>query len=613
MSEEKDSKPQTIAEEAGLPDNWVPVPVEDTKPLVPGANSGGAPVQGPQGFKSTSDMPPYFSGSINPDMAHDSDYVRSQIASPAVPTVPLMPIAPSGKPQHNAAITSIVKSTVTTVPDVDPFLHFVAAWQSFISYAINDVVTWNGSVYTAITTSVGLRPDQNPSAWTILGENFNFRGRWTAGSSVKQFWANSNAANSKQVVMQTGQTQNINNQNYTFQNIQPGSAIIIFVKQLSTNATAATVTDTLGNTYTLMTQSPTENSVFWTAMYVAFNSPGGADTITVTFNGSFVSGNIYMAFMLEVAGLMSTDATANVGGFAFSGALPSLTLSTSTIGEFTVNGFGGNNTTSSPPTGYSSAQATFGSTDSELGIAWRTELAAGNSTIQWSGSFSSFGVMGSCAASFFLTPNYFPFDVVGYHGSIWVCIKATSSAPSAGSSFWALLGPGTGFVSSQSGNYTAVANDAGYLLSFNSSSAVTLTLPNPAPAPPAGASETGWFILVENIGTGTLTISNNTLTIDGVAGNLTLGQNQGVMIFADPTGNYETFHGVNSLAMPNIFTVTAPNGSGQVTVGLATESANTLFSGPTCGTASTPAFREFDTGPTFQCSSRSNTTFQWLV
>jgi hypothetical protein len=84
-------------------------------------------------------------------------------------------------------------------------------------------------------------------------------------------------------------------------------------------------------------------------------------------------------------------------------------------------------------------------------------------------------------------------------------------------------------------SYMADVNDSGMLLSFNSSTAVTLTLPATPP-------NFRWCIAVENIGAGALTVNRNGLTIDGAAANFTLTQTQGSWIFTDGS-NYLTERG----------------------------------------------------------------------
>lgn len=94
-----------------------------------------------------------------------------------------------------------------------------------------------------------------------------------------------------------------------------------------------------------------------------------------------------------------------------------------------------------------------------------------------------------------------------------------------------------GGVSGKTANYTAVVGDHGTLLTFNSSSAVTLTLPN------ANTLQSNFFAAIENRGSGTLTITPTTSTLDG-ASSLAVIQNQGCIVFGDGT-NYFTMRGIS--------------------------------------------------------------------
>lgn len=85
-------------------------------------------------------------------------------------------------------------------------------------------------------------------------------------------------------------------------------------------------------------------------------------------------------------------------------------------------------------------------------------------------------------------------------------------------------------------SYAAVASDSGQPLVFNSATPVTLTLP-------ASVVSADWFIVVQNIGAGTLTVARNGRTIDGASSDLALAQNQGVVIFTEGA-NYFTERGV---------------------------------------------------------------------
>jgi hypothetical protein len=212
-----------------------------------------------------------------------------------------------------------------------------------------------------------------------------------------------------------------------------------------------------------------------------------------------------------------------------------------------------------------------------------------SSGLQLSSGAIGFEIPGSVQS---ITP-FLPFDVVEFRGSVFVCLSETSGDAFTAPTKWGLLGPATGFVQSKSGNYTAVRGDEGNLLSFSSSSAVTLTLPNPIPAHPQviGMTDSGWWIPVQNIGTGVLTISPNGLLIDGLPASITLGQNQGVAIFTDGS-NYFTFHGVNRITVPAFLTASAPDSSGNITIGLSTQSAGTALMGPIdCSGPALPTFR----------------------
>ena len=143
---------------------------------------------------------------------------------------------------------------------------------------------------------------------------------------------------------------------------------------------------------------------------------------------------------------------------------------------------------------------------------------------------------------------YVPFDTVEYLGSTYVCIVSTSSSPVVAPSSWVQLSQGAGSINNSlsSGNYLAVNGDYGKLLTNTSASAYTLTLPA---TPPRlnGSDGSGWWIAVQNSGTGSIVINSNGLSLDGVtsATALTLNQSQGVLIFTDGV-NYFTQRGVTS-------------------------------------------------------------------
>src|SRR5208282_4559632 len=90
-----DQKPKTIAEEAGLPENWVP---KDVAPIIPSAPA----VDQQQGPGQ------YFAGPLSSNLQHDAAFYKTRYGGSGVPEFPLMPLAPSG----NALINSSVKSIV---------------------------------------------------------------------------------------------------------------------------------------------------------------------------------------------------------------------------------------------------------------------------------------------------------------------------------------------------------------------------------------------------------------------------------------------------------------------------------------------------------------------
>jgi hypothetical protein len=157
---------------------------------------------------------------------------------------------------------------------------------------------------------------------------------------------------------------------------------------------------------------------------------------------------------------------------------------------------------------------------------------------------------------------------------------------------WATAASGAGGVSVKTADYTAVSGDSGTLLVMNSASAHTITLPA---APPSAT----WFIAIQNIGAGVLTVARNGLNIDGAAANLTLAQATGVLIFTD-NSNYFTERGLAAgsvtsvgLSLPAEFTVSGSpvTGAGTLTGVWANESANVVLAGPSSGGAATPGFR----------------------
>jgi len=562
------------------------------------------------------------------------------------PTRPLLPftIIPGPKEVSSIQIIKNTLSVASTPADTDLFLLFRGTWQSFIAYSVNDVVVQNLSTYVAIQGSVGLRPDQNPLNWTILGENLVFSSNVllfdghklnfsTAGSSPVIGSLTPSAPNDLAFLALSQRETDLDSswvKLYT-----SGGAVAVAIKALPTAAPLATTLTNTGfpwgsNLLFFKGGFPTLTGSITSVQIIS-------NVVTCQCVNAFIVGTQIIVNGLAGANFLNgtqaqiTAVTASSFSFAFTHANYGPAADNGTVTwlpyfQMVSASFPGTNNSNTTdhlifpnPVKSGSLLVFVGITGDNNAVASLVSITdtVGNTWVPYGDSHFGCGAsVGYCQSSnsgtvdmacfgTWSTPSdvgiafefpvaiiqsWEPYDVVEFRGSMFVCLRETATDAFSDPTSWALIGPGVGSVDILSANYLAISTDSGRLLSFNSSSAVTLTLPNPVSAPPSGSTETGWMIFVENIGTGVLTISNNTRTIDGVAGNLTLGQNQGVVIFADATGNYKTYHGMNSIVVPNIFTVTVPNGSGQITIGLATQSANTFWRGPSSGAPAQPVF-----------------------
>lgn len=129
-----------------------------------------------------------------------------------------------------------------------------------------------------------------------------------------------------------------------------------------------------------------------------------------------------------------------------------------------------------------------------------------------------------------------------------------------------------GGVNAQTSSYTAVLGDGTKLVTFNCSGACTLTLPA---SPPSST----WWILTESTGAGALTISPNSLNIDGSASSLTANQNQGTVIYTDGT-NYFTERGMGTGGVT--LQTNGTNNSSQTTLNFS-DTASCTWSNPSGG------------------------------
>ena len=148
---------QTINEEAGLPDNFVPV---DAPPIIPGS-----PI--------SDGSSKYLQGSLPPQFQHDASFVGTGYAS-RTPNLSLMPLGIQGNPSSNAAVQStsqrIVVDAIAAIPPVKPaapsvgdgLIHGDTIWE------IDPAYTWLRDDFLTVPASVGGSFTSQVS-WSFIG------------------------------------------------------------------------------------------------------------------------------------------------------------------------------------------------------------------------------------------------------------------------------------------------------------------------------------------------------------------------------------------------------------------------------------------------------------
>ena len=94
----EEKKEPTLAQEAGLPDNWYPV---DSSPINPSA-----------ALSRPNPMATFFAGPISPTLQHDKTFVDTQLGTYNVAKLPLVPLSSSGQPSVGAAVQSGSTTTI---------------------------------------------------------------------------------------------------------------------------------------------------------------------------------------------------------------------------------------------------------------------------------------------------------------------------------------------------------------------------------------------------------------------------------------------------------------------------------------------------------------------
>lgn len=101
-----------LINEENIPSSWSPVAVKQptASPVIPGQPSA-APLP--------NEMPQFFSGSMPPQLQHDTSFVGTEVATPGIPKYSLMPFGTQGNPATNAAIQSTSTKVVNITAGVD--------------------------------------------------------------------------------------------------------------------------------------------------------------------------------------------------------------------------------------------------------------------------------------------------------------------------------------------------------------------------------------------------------------------------------------------------------------------------------------------------------------
>jgi hypothetical protein len=122
-------------------------------------------------------------------------------------------------------------------------------------------------------------------------------------------------------------------------NITAGDSIVVFCWQNGSTAasTDVTVTDTLGNTYTIETFGVPPGAASAIYAFVAIGSPGGANTVTIT-TGSTAGNNNFWDFLIaeypKAASVRNANSTVRFGGGTVQ---PSTTLTGTVAGDYCVS------------------------------------------------------------------------------------------------------------------------------------------------------------------------------------------------------------------------------------------------------------------------------------
>lgn len=587
------SKPQTINEEAGLGPEWQPI---DAAPIVPSQML-------PSGAADGSTK--YLQGSVGPAFQHDSTFVETAYRSPNAPQLTLMPMGPNGIAQNNAAVSSVINETSQVTNITSSGLTWRGTWNNFTLYNVNDLVQFNQSTYIAIKGNKAQEPDNNPTNWTLVSENFVF------GASVSTPGTAGFGAFDKSIA--------------TDGSPEPATAGPLSPSNLTGWALLASesvnnggfasppsgFSDILNNVFVELSVGSFSNAnpVFtsqgvaspaWSTNLLLFAGPGfsvtaaltsvavSSNVLTIQAINSFVVGtqvkfsSVATATFLNGSTVTITAATAtsftanfthaNYGPTADSGTATNLPYLQTANGTFSASGTQTQNIVLPNTVKQGSTILVLMAISDQNGFGTITSVNDGHS--------SSYSVKNSGGFSFGQTNFAFLQNVVAGSYTVAVTVNTNTTTyfiaafelPGGGSSMINTYLPfdveqfrGSTFICltkttqdafAAPSNWGMIAQGTGFVDSLTGAYNATATdygrlisnatASNFAVTLPNPPPSNSWWVALEASSTGTLTISPNGLNLDGVSSNLALGKNQGIFVFTDGT-NYYTIRGIGTV------------------------------------------------------------------